>query len=126
MTPATLMLTLALTLPAAEPPREQPLWSGEAPGAMGKTDKDRPTLTVYLPPADKAVGTAVVVCPGGGYQALAMGHEGEAVADWLNKHGIAAFVLKYRLAPYRHPIPLTDAQRAVRTVRAGAKEWNID
>ncbi len=126
MTTATLTLALALAVTAADAPKEEPLWSGDAPGATGKTDKDRPTLTVSLPPADKAVGTAVVVCPGGGYGGLAMGHEGEAVAEWLTSHGIAAFVLKYRLAPYRHPIPLTDARRAVRTVRARAKEWNID
>jgi acetyl esterase/lipase len=126
MITATLTLALALSCPTADAPKEEPLWSGDAPGATGKTDKDRPTITVYLPPADKAVGTAVVVCPGGGYGGLAIGHEGEAVADWLTRRGVAAFVLKYRLAPYRHPIPLTDAQRAVRTVRARAREWNVD
>jgi len=128
MTTATLTLALALWGAGADlvVPKEEPLWNGDAPGAMGKTDKDRPTLTSYLPQGDKANHTAVVVCPGGGYAGLALDHEGKAVAEWLNARGVAAFVLKYRLAPYRHPIPLTDAQRAVRTVRARAKEWNVD
>ena len=78
-------------------------------------------------PADRATGAAVVVCPGGGYRILAVGHEGKDIADWLTSRGITAFVLKYRIAPrYRHPAPLQDAQRAVRTVRARAKDWGVD
>jgi acetyl esterase/lipase len=93
---------------------------------MGETEKDKPSLTVYLPPAGKANGTAVVVCPGGGYGTLAVNHEGKDVADWLTQRGVAAFVLRYRHSPYRHPVPLQDAQRAIRTVRARAKEWGVD
>jgi acetyl esterase/lipase len=103
------------------------LWPHGAPGAVGNEDKDKPIITVYLPPADKANGTAVVVCPGGGYGFLAMDHEGKQIAEWLNSLGVTAFVLKYRIAPrYHHPAPLQDAQRAIRTVRANAKKWNLD
>ena len=82
---------------AAEPIR---LWDGDAPGALGKEDPDVPTLTPYLPASDKASGTAIVVCPGGGYGGLA-GHEGEGYAKWLADNGVAAFVLKYRLGSGR-------------------------
>jgi acetyl esterase/lipase len=127
MTAALLTLSLALAAPAADrAPQVEQLWPGDAPGAMGTGPADKPTLTLYLPPPDKANGTAVVVCPGGGYGGLAVDHEGRQPAEWLNKQGIAAFVLKYRVAPYRHPAPLQDVQRALRTVRARAKEWNID
>jgi acetyl esterase/lipase len=104
-----------------------PLWEGRAPGAVGDEDRDRPTLTIYMPRNAPAGGaTAVVVCPGGGYGALAMNHEGREVANYLNALGIAAFVLKYRLGPrYHHPIELGDAQRAVRIVRARAAEWRV-
>jgi len=102
------------------------LWPGDAPGAKGAESADIPTLTAYLPPKGQANGAAVVICPGGAYLGLAK-HEGRPVAEWLHRHGVAAFVLKYRLAPrYRHPAPMLDAQRAVRTVRARAAEWNID
>jgi acetyl esterase/lipase len=123
------VLALGTTLFAAQgdAPKVEMLWPRGAPGAVGTEDRDRPTLTVYLPPADKATGTAVVACPGGGYGALAVDHEGKAVAEWLNEHGVAAFVLKYRLGPrYHHPAPLQDAQRALRTVRARAAEWGVD
>jgi acetyl esterase/lipase len=108
-------------------PKTLPLWPDGAPGAVGKEAGDIPTVTVYLPPADKATGAAVVICPGGGYGGLAMDHEGHQVAKWLNTLGVAGVILKYRHAPnYRHPIPLTDAQRAIRFVRANAKDWKID
>lgn len=103
------------------------LWPGGAPDAVGEEPADKPSITPYLPPKDKACGAAVVICPGGGYGGLAVDHEGKQVAEWLNSLGIAGFVLRYRLCPrYRHPIPLLDAQRAIRMVRARAKEWNID
>ncbi len=98
-----------------------------APGALGKEDKDIPTLTPFLPAPEGASGAAIVICPGGGYGGLAP-HEGEQYARWLNEQGIAGFVLKYRLGPggYHHPAMLQDAARAVRTVRARAAEWKLD
>jgi acetyl esterase/lipase len=112
---------------AESAPKTELLWPDGAPGAQGDEDKDKPSITIYLPDASKATGTAVVVCPGGGYVALAMDHEGEQVAEWLNNLGIAAFVLKYRLGPkYHHPIELGDAQRAIRIVRTRAKEFGVN
>src|SRR5947207_10627972 len=103
------------------------LWPQGAPGAVGNEDKDKPSLTVYLPPTDKANGAAVVICPGGGYGALAVDHEGKQVAEWLNSIGVAGVMLKYRLGPkYKHPIMLQDAQRAIRTVRSRADECGLD
>ena len=94
------------------------LWPQGAPGAVGNETQDKPSLTAYLPPADKANGSAVVICPGGGYGFLAVDHEGKQVAEWLNSIGVAGFMLQYRIAPrYHHPAPLQDAQRAIRTVR---------
>ena len=104
-----------------------PLWPDGPPGALGKESKDIPTLTPFLPSADKATGAAMVICPGGGYGGLA-DHEGSHYARWLNDQGVAGFVLKYRLgsAGYRHPVMLQDAARALRTVRARADEWKLD
>jgi len=123
-------IALFLFLPllaAASEPRVEPLWPQGAPGAVGTEDADKPSLTLWLPPADKANGAAVVICPGGGYGHLAVGHEGKDVAAWLNSLGVAGFMLKYRLGPrYRHPAPLLDAQRAIRTVRARAKDFGVD
>jgi acetyl esterase/lipase len=122
------VLTLASAAFAQQnEPKTIPLWPGGAPGALGTEDRDIPTLTVYLPNANQAPGTAVIVCPGGGYGNLALNHEGRQVANWLNSLGVAAFVLKYRLGPrYRHPIELGDAQRAIRLVRAQAAEFGVD
>ncbi|HEY5315856.1 MAG TPA: alpha/beta hydrolase, partial [Pirellulales bacterium] len=97
-----LLLILFLALPVAAAPRLDPakmptpqlLWPAGAPGAKGDQDEDKPALWVFLPSETKAVGTAVVICPGGGYAHLAIGHEGKDVAEWLNSLGIAAFVLR--------------------------------
>jgi acetyl esterase/lipase len=106
-------------------PQEIPLWEAGAPGALGDTDADRPTLTIYRA-ARAANSTGIVVAPGGGYGALAMDHEGRQVAAYFNAMGVSAFVLKYRLGPkYRHPIELGDAQRAIRLVRSRAKELGV-
>jgi acetyl esterase/lipase len=112
----------------AAPPETITLWPGGAPGAKGTDpDKDVPTLTVWRPRPEVATGSAVVVCPGGGYSMLAIDHEGKQVAEWLNSLGINAFVLKYRLGPrYHHPAMLQDAVRAIRTVRANAGRWKLD
>src|SRR5215831_11844874 len=121
-----LALSLVLALPP-DMPKVELLWPNGAPDAKGTEERDKPTLTVFLPPEGKANGAAVVICPGGGYQFLAVDHEGKQIGEWLNKQGVTAFMLKYRIAPrYRHPAPLQDAQRAIRTVRARAKEWHID
>lgn len=111
----------------AQEPQTIALWPGDAPGAQGSEDRDRPTLTIYLPYGRRAEpASAVVVCPGGGYGALAQNHEGRQIANWLNSQGFAAFVLKYRLGPrYHHPVELGDAQRAIRLVRARAQEFSV-
>ena len=124
----TLLPLLVLTsLTQAQPKETILLWPQGAPGALGKADQDIPTLTPFFPDPDKATGAAMVICPGGGYGALAK-HEGEVYAQWFNDHGIAGFVLKYRLAPagYHHPIMLLDAARALRLVRANAADWKLD
>ncbi|MEQ2009774.1 MAG: alpha/beta hydrolase [Limisphaerales bacterium] len=128
------LLSLSLTVLAtavslsAQPKDAFPLWPKETPGALGSDPvKDIPTLTPFFPAADKATGASVVICPGGGYGGLAS-HEGRDYALWLNAHGIAGFVLKYRLgsAGYRHPVMMGDVNRAVRYVRAHAADWKLD
>lgn len=106
------------------------LWPDGAPLAKGQNEVDQPTLTAYLVAGDQA-RPAVVVCPGGGYAGLAMDHEGHQVAQWLNRLGIHAFILKYRLGSekggnYRHPAPMLDGQRAIRMVRSKAEDWKVD
>ena len=102
-----------------------PLWGSRRPCDCAGADlNDIPRLSPYLP-AGGGSGGAVVVCPGGGYVCRA-DHEGRPVAEYLCGHGIAGIVLDYRVAPHRHPEPLSDAQRAIRTVRANAKAWGID
>jgi acetyl esterase/lipase len=142
------VLFFAAPLLAAEP-TEIPLWEKGAPGFENRKDEKEhrdvqkngeyrvtnvhnPTLTVILPPKEKATGAAVVICPGGGHRELWMMHEGINPGQWLADHGIAAFVVKYRLArekdsPYKIEVhSVQDAQRAIRIVRSRAKEWNVD
>ncbi|MCP4607889.1 MAG: alpha/beta hydrolase [Planctomycetes bacterium] len=130
---AAIATVLTVTAPRAEGADSHEvrlLWPEGAPGAQGSADGDKPSLTIYLPAKDKANGSAVVIFPGGGYGHLAMDHEGHQIARWLNSFGVAGFIVKYRHsrsgAGYRHPAPLQDAQRAIRTVRAGARKWNLD
>jgi acetyl esterase/lipase len=121
-----LFLFLLAALVRAQDPTTILLWPGGAPGALGNDDTDQPSLSIFLPVKNQANGTGMIVCPGGGYGALASNHEGRQVANWLNSLGIAAFVLKYRLGPrYHHPIELGDAQRAIRLVRAHASDYGI-
>ena len=102
------------------------LWQNGAPGALGQSEDDKPTITAYRPWGHNLSGTAVIVAPGGSYGFLASNHEGRQVANWFNALGITAFVLKYRLGPrYHHPIELGDAQRAIRLVRSRAREFEI-
>ena len=104
----------------------------ESNGGILRVSKIKtPTLTAYLPPADKANGTAVVICPGGGYSIVAIDHEGFKVAEKFNEMGVAAFVLKYRIPDTKNQTdpsiaPLQDAQQAILTVRTNAKKWNVD
>lgn len=124
---ATCMLAAAQT-PASDAPKTELLYPNGAPGALGDEDRDKPSLTIYLPTNKTfTVPTGVIVCPGGGYQNLAMDHEGVQIARFLNSLGVAAFVLKYRLGPrYHHPVMLNDAQQAIRIVRSRAKEFGIE
>ena len=105
-------------------PQRIGLWNGRASLGDGKVQETEVWITVYRPA--KANGTAVVICPGGGYGGHAVQPEGHGIAKWLNGHGITGVVLEYRLPAGRHQVPLLDAQRAIRTVRASAKEWKID
>lgn len=100
------------------------LWENEVPGFNPDDKNEKPSITPYCLDSDKPHG-AVIVVPGGGY-AMKAPHEGEPIALWLNSIGLSAFVLDYRVAPYNHPYPLMDAQRAIRYVRYHCKEWNID
>jgi acetyl esterase/lipase len=118
-------MTAAPAVPSADGGKVMLLWPGGAPGAQGEAEDDKPTLTAYLPGANPTK-TAVIIAPGGGYQHLSMVKEGSDVANWLNAHGVAAFVLKYRLGmKYHNPIELGDAQRAIRMVRAQAAEYGV-
>ncbi|MGA1981013.1 MAG: alpha/beta hydrolase [Acidobacteriaceae bacterium] len=106
-------------------PEPVPLWANGAPGALGSGEEDTPTIAAFLP-ASNPTKTAVVIAPGGGYQHLSMVKEGADVAAWLNAHGVAAFVLRYRLGmKYHSPIELGDAQRAIRAVRADAAKYGV-
>jgi acetyl esterase/lipase len=133
----------------AEDPPVVPLWDKGAPGFEDRKDEKEvrdvqksgeykvtnihnPYVTVFLPPKDKATGAAVVIAPGGGHRELWVMHEGEYVAQWLSEHGVAAFVLRYRLGrekDTKYKIAehaLQDGQRAVRLVRSRAKEWGVN
>jgi acetyl esterase/lipase len=105
------------------------LWQNGAPGALGTTDDDKPTLTVFPVRAGSpgpVPTTAVIIAPGGSYMRLSANHEGRQVANWFNSLGVTAFVLRYRLGPrYHHPIEMEDAQRAIRIVRAQAAALGI-
>lgn len=121
-----LLSVLAATAALSAEPETQLLWPSGAPGAVGNEKADRPTLTIYRSPADKRTGTAIVICPGGGYAYLASSYEGHDVAAWFNSLGVTAAVLEYRVGPrYRHPAPLEDARRAVRILRARAEEIGV-
>jgi acetyl esterase/lipase len=105
-------------------PQTFPLWENGAPGALGNSESDQPTLT-YYPPV-YPTGTAVVIAPGGGYVFVATNHEGRQIANWFNALGVAAFVVKYRVGPrYHHPIELGDAHRAIRLVRSRAAQYGV-
>jgi acetyl esterase/lipase len=130
--PTVVLVILILSSSIFAQEKVLPLWKNGAPGAKGKKPEDTPTLTPFLlkqenNTKENNTKAAIIICPGGGYGGLAQ-HEGKTYAQFLQKHGINAFVLKYRLgsAGYRHPIMLMDAARAIRTVRTKSNKWNID
>lgn len=118
----------ALRVAVGAEPERILLWQNGAPGEPATKAEQEPAITAYLPPADKATGAAVIVCPGGGYAGLAIGYEGHDVAKWFNSFGVAGFVLEYRHrgTGHGHPVPMQDGQRAIRLVRSRADEWGID
>ena len=135
---------------AADVPKAIPLWPNGAPGSEGKstpevgkpegpernftnlTNVHNPSILAYLPAKEKATGVAVIVLPGGGHRNLAIAHEGYNIGEWLAEHGMAAFVVKYRLArepgsTYKIDIEaIADTLRAIRLVRSRAAEWNVN
>jgi acetyl esterase/lipase len=124
-----LLLNLILTTMPLPTAPAVPLWDGPAPQSHGTTPDDTPRLYLYLPdkPATQP-GPAIIICPGGAYTHLSSEREGSNEAQWFQQRGIPAFVLFYRLPVhgYLHPVPMLDAQRAVRLVRSRAAEWNVD
>ncbi|MBE7498393.1 MAG: alpha/beta hydrolase [Verrucomicrobiaceae bacterium] len=124
-------------------PQAVPLWEKGAPGSEARAAESEtvegsnvcnvhnPTITPFVPPAEKSTGTAVIICPGGGHSKLCLGHEGYALAQWFQERGIAAFVLKYRLAREKGSTytiqdhAMADARRAIRLIRSRAAEWNV-
>jgi acetyl esterase/lipase len=147
------LLFAGLTQARAQEPKPIEIWPGKPPGDAVELEPERdmtgpgdgkpagrrvtrignvstPTITVYRPPADKANGTSVVICPGGGHRILAWDHEGTEVAEWLNSIGVTAVLLKYRV-PFRNPdkkweAAVQDAQRAVSLTRSHAEEWGLN
>ena len=123
---STLSAQAPATLVKPTPTERVALWSGKAPVGGGKFEDCNLELEVFLPPADKANGAAIVLCPGGGYIRHVTDREGYPIAQWLSEHGIATIILEYRLPKLRHQVPLLDAQRAIRLTRANAAAWKID
>ncbi len=119
----TIIATFALALTSALGGERISLWSNHAPIGDGKFAQEDTWITVHRP--TKPNGAAVVICPGGGYGGLVTGAEGHGIAKWLNDQGITGVVLEYRLPKGRSHVPLLDAQRALRTVRANAKKWGL-
>jgi acetyl esterase/lipase len=133
---AGLMLAACAPLAGAAGPTVLPLWPEGVPGARpgmgpervedGRTSNvSEPTLTVFTPSVDRANGTAVIICPGGGYVRLSTQREGEQYAHWLSTLGVTSFVLTYRMAEFGHPAPLQDVLRAVRLVRSQAARYRV-
>jgi acetyl esterase/lipase len=144
----TLLIAVGCARLSAVEPTEILLWPYGAPGSEGKTSREVvdvatngerrvsnvhfPSITSYVPAREKNRGFAVLVIPGGGHRILAIDHEGHAVGQWLSDHGIAAFVLKYRLAretnsTYKVDVhALSDVQRALQLIRSRAHEWYLD
>jgi acetyl esterase/lipase len=140
---ALIIILLSFVATIANAQKIMPLYTGLPPGGIAGPDEEImdkennrgqtsvPTLTAFIPPKEKATGTAVLVCPGGGYGAVVLQKEGLNIAEFFLKQGIAAFVLKYRLPADKIMTdkssgPLQDAQEAIKMIRSHAAEWNID
>jgi endo-1,4-beta-xylanase len=145
--PAALAILFAAAPAFAQLPKKLPeaipLWPKGAPGSEKRAAEaeeltgsnignvHNPSITPYVPETDKSTGTAVIICPGGGHSKLCVGHEGYALAEWFRDRGIAAFVLKYRLAREKGSTytvqdhAMADTRRAIRLVRSRAGEWHI-
>jgi acetyl esterase/lipase len=125
---SVIVLMLPLSFVAAADAENKPekisLWSGHAPVGDGKFAEADAFITIHRPA--KPNGTAVVICPGGGYGGLCTAPEGTGIARWLNQHGITGVVLEYRLPKGNKNVPLLDAQRAIRMTRSKAKAWDCD
>lgn len=121
---AAVIVSSGICAAADETPQVMPLWTDRAPIGEGQFEDAGGIITVHLP--TKGNGTAIVICPGGGYGGLVTGAEGHGIAKWLNEHGIAGIVLEYRLPKGRPYVPLLDAQRAIRLTRANAAKWHIE
>ena len=131
-----LSLLFVTSMLSAQKPVELPLWPNGAPNTNGLTGTQEdleggrvanvvnPSITVYHPA--KPNGMTIIMCPGGGYARLAMNHEGHDMASWLTTQGITYVVLKYRMPNGHSEVPLSDAEQAIRMVRANAKEWGIN
>jgi acetyl esterase/lipase len=119
-------LGISLAGAPADAGERRPLWADRAPVGDGTFQAAGGFITVHRPEPRKANGAAVVICPGGGYGGLVVGAEGHGIAQWLLARGVAGIVLEYRLPHGKPFVPLLDAQRAIRTVRANARQWNID
>lgn len=133
------VLVFALFVTTSKAQQVIKLWEGEPPTSNEIKSEENatnngtfiinvsvPTLTVFLPEKNNRNGKAVVICPGGGYSGLAINHEGDMVAKWLNKEGIAAFILKYRMPNKHKEVPLSDAQQAIRYVRSHATDFDVN
>ncbi|MGL4520856.1 MAG: alpha/beta hydrolase [Phocaeicola sp.] len=128
------LFTVATTL-TAQTPLVIDLWPNGAPNSNGIESEEKtsdtgrisgvnePTLTIYV--AEKPNGQAIIACPGGGYQHLAMNHEGHDFAPWYNEQGITYGVLKYRMPNGHSDVPLSDVQEAIRIMHTHAAEWSI-
>jgi len=148
-----MLVLICLTAAAAAQPRAILLWPNGAPGSEGRPSEGKspeetvrvneygehivsgvhhPSITPYLPAREKSTGAAVIIAPGGGHKELWMDHEGYNVASWLSDHGVAAFILKYRLARETgstytiEESALPDIRRAIRLVRSRASEWGLN
>lgn len=117
---------LSLISSASAAPLRVSLWPDQAPLGDGKSEKVDVPITIHLPPAERATGAALVICPGGGYGGRVVEGEGHGIARWLNSNGIAGIVLEYRLPAGNYHRPLIDAQRAMRVARERAVEWKLD